>query len=604
MSRAANDPRRLNFVRLLVLCANVFAQTNPIAEAESLAAPASGRLQAIHAAAQRDGWNSQSAVLRAAALRAYEREKFSAAEAWLQAFRWATLLGLNETDYVPRWMQAVQALRVGHSNMPRRYDNRAQPLAARMRPALQLLLFTDAGISTEFLSLLSPVDFLPRVLEILDELHQRDAARFKTYANLAIAIALVYDVPPPPGWPHGQVTAEALPRQFSAPADAFAWWIRQEQRGRMYHKLSRLGADELKFVVDTVVPFNELEWAQNAVDLPLGQLARAYTMIRYRNDRVTGNQMTWTGRTYTLQEILATGGICSDQAFFASEVGKARGVPTLLIYGAGNDGRHAWFGFLDGNRRWQLDAGRYAEQKFVTGFARDPQTWAEFSDHELQFLSERFRELPSFKQSHVHEIFAEEYLNLGKPAAAGAAARKAVNFERRNQQGWELLAAAAKAEGRDAKTIESILREAALAFQRYPDLEAFYVNRVAESLRARGETTAADAEVRRIANKNRSARGDLSVQQAHDIVQRAIVTQPLAGQIQSYNTVIDTYGRGAGIGFFDAVVVGFAEHLVKSKQKAEAIKAVERARRTLKVEPNSQLATEFDRLGQAVKDAK
>jgi hypothetical protein len=380
--------------------------------------------------------------------------------------------------------------------------------------------------------------------------------------------------------------------------------VKQEQRGRTYHRLSRLGAAELKFVVDTVVPFAELEWAQGAANLPLNQLARTYTMVRYRNDRVTSQQMSWRGRSYALAEILATGGICSDQAFFASQVGKARGVPTLFIYGAGNDGRHAWFGYLDGGQKWQLDAGRYAEQRFVTGYARDPQTWREFSDHDLQFLSERFRELPSFKQSQAHEVFAAEYLAIGNGPAAGAAARRAVDFERRNQNAWELLIAAARAEGRDARTTENLMREAAIAFQRHADLEAHYVNRVAESLRARGEISAADAEVRRIADKNKSGRGDLSVQQARELVRRAIASQSLAEQIRAYNLAVDTYGRGAGMIFFDEVVVGFTGHLLQLNQRTEAARAVDRARRALNVQPNSQLATEFEQLERSVKAGK
>ncbi len=588
----------------LVATSALRAQPAVIAEAEALNLPTPARLAAVHAAAQRDGWASQAAMLRSAALRAYEREKFPAAEAWLNVYRWAALFGQNETEFVPRWAEAVQAARVGHPNMAPRYDLRARPLSASLTPELQSWLVGNAAFSAEFFGLLSPVDFVPRVFEILKVLHFRDPARFKTYANLALAIAVVYDVPPPPIWPHGQVSPTALPRKFPEPLDAFAWWIKQDQQGRTYHKLARLGADELKFVVDSVTPFAELEWAQTISDYPLSHLARAYTMVRYRNDRVANNSPVWIGNTYKLPDILAQGGICSDQAYFATQVGKARGVPTLLIYGAGNDGRHAWFGFLDSNQKWQLDAGRYAEQRFVTGFARDPQTWREFSDHELQFLTERFRELPSFRQSKVHELFAAEYLALGNAPAAAAAARKAVNFERRNQAGWETLLAAARKENRDAKTIENLLREAAMAFQRYPDLEAFYVNRVAESLRARGETSAADAEVRRIANQNKSGRGDLSVQQARDIVQRSIATQPLAGQIRDYNSVVDNYGRGAGIGFFDQVVAGFAEHLVQVNQKAEALKAIERARRTLKIEPNSQLASEIEGLTRAVKEAK
>lgn len=588
---------------LLIAVRSVSAQP-PIPDPEALNPPTPQRLAAIHAAAQRDGWAPQSSSLRAAAFRAYEHEKPSAAIAWLNVHRWSALLGQSEAEFVPRWIQTIREARVGHSNMPTRYEMRARPLAASLTVPLQAWLLGNADFSAEFFSLLAPVDHVPRVLEILAELHRAEPVRFKAYANLALAIALVYDVPPPPFWPHAQVSAAALSRLLPEPAAAFAWWIKQEQRGRTYHKLSRLKAAELKFVVDAAAPLAELEWAQGAADLPLGQLARAYTMIRYRNDRITSNTYSWPGQTYKLAEILTTGGICSDQAYFATQVGKARGVPTLYIYGAGNDGRHAWFGFLDSGQKWQLDAGRYAEQRFVTGFARDPQTWAEFSDHELQFLKERFHELPSFKQSHVHALMADEYLASGNARAAGAAARKAVNFERRNQKGWETLIAAARQEGRDAKTVESITREAALAFQLYPDLEAHYVNRVAESLRARGDTSAANVEVQRIAQKNKTGRGDLSVQQARDMVRRAMGTQPLAEQIRSYNSVMDTYGRGAGIGFFDEVVAGFVEHLVQMNQKAEALKAIERAQRTLKVEANSQLAAELQQLAQAVKAAR
>jgi hypothetical protein len=377
--------------------------------------------------------------------------------------------------------------------------------------------------------------------------------------------------------------------------------VKQEQLGRLYHKLSRLGAAELKFVVDATAPLTELEWSQQHVHLPLNQLANAYTMIRYRRERIAANATFWPGRSYALADILKAGGICADQAYFATQVGKARGVPTLLIYGVGNDGRHAWFGFLDGNQKWQLDAGRYAEQRFVTGYARDPQTWGEFSDHELQFMSERFRELPSFRQSRLHVNFSELYLAMGNGPAAGAAARKAVNHERRNQAAWEALIASARKEGRDARTIENILREAVIAFRAYPDLEAHYVSRVAESLRARGEASAAETEIRQIANRHKLGRTDLSVQQARDILQRAIATQPLPEQIRTYNSVVDNYGAGAGVGFFDAIVVPFVEHLIELNQKSEAARAVERARHTLKVEPGSQLHAEFENLQRAAR---
>ena len=112
------------------------------------------------------------------------------------------------------------------------------------------------------------------------------------------------------------------------------------------------------------------------------------------------------------------------------------------------------------------------------------------------------------------------------------------------------------------------------------------------------------AEVRRIADKNKSGRGDLSVQQAREIVRQAIASQPLPEQIRAYNSVVDTYGRNAGIGFFDEVVVGFTSHLLQLNQRAEAARAVDRARRAVNVQPNSQLATEFEQLERSVKGGK
>ncbi len=576
----------------------------PIPPAEALQLPTRARIAGIHAAAHRDGWNPQVAGLRTAALQAYEQNKLAAAGAWLNLSRWAGLFGRQEGEFVEDWIQAVGAAKVGHANLPARYELRPQPLGAAAAPELQSWLLTNTAFTAEFFALRSPVDFLPRVLAILDELHRADPVRFRSHASLALALAVVYDLPPPPAWPHGQVPEAVLPRELPAVREAFAWWVRQDQLARTHHRLSRLSAGELKFLVDTPAPWSELEWVQRTVDLPLGELGRAYEMVRYRRERVAQQIAVWPGRTYRLADILAAGGICADQAYFASQAAKARGVPSLLFVGAGQDGWHAWFGFLGPGRKWQLDAGRYAEQRFVTGHAYDPQTWRRLSDHELRFLAEGFRRLPSYTQSAIHADFAAEYLAHGRPVEAGRAARQATRFERRNQAAWDTLLAAARREGRDARTVENLLREAAQAFQLYPDLEADYANQVAASLRLRGETSAAEAETRRVALRNRGERDDLSLRQARDSLRRALATEPLSGQVRVYQSALDTHGRGAGMAFFSEIVVPFAEHLVALDQRGEATRAVERARRTLRVEPGTQLALELEQLAQRVRPGR
>ena len=199
-------------------------------------------------------------------------------------------------------------------------------------------VLSNQAFSEEFFSILQPVDKLPTVFAILEGLHRRDPAKFARYSSLALAIAVVYDVPPPPWWPHVQVSPEALSRKLPNPAAPFDWLTHEDMVGHTYHRLTRLRAEELKFVVDAAAPIPELAWSQEAVPYPLDAFDGAYQMVKYRTDRTaTESMMTWSGQPYTLQAILAEGGICVDQAYFASEAGKARGIPTLLFLGSGQD---------------------------------------------------------------------------------------------------------------------------------------------------------------------------------------------------------------------------------------------------------------------------
>ena len=572
-----------------------------IPDAEAFQPPTTQRLDALGAAATESGWAALAPGLRDTAFRAYRADRTVAAEAWLNVYRWAALLGEPEARFIPRWLQAVKQAGVAHGNMPRNFTPREQPLGNWLPREVQAKLIANAAFSDEFFATLTPVDFMPQVLQVLGTLYRADPKNFGEYASLALAIAVVYDVPPPPDWPHGQVSPEALPRRLPRPEATFEFFVKEDQAGRTYQRLKRLGADELKFVVDVAASFDDLQWAQKVVDYPLTHFALTYSMVRYRLDRMQNDLPMWPEAAYTLPEILRQGGICVDQAYFACQAGKARGVPTLLFRGEGRDGRHAWFGYLDGTQKWQLDAGRYAEQRFVTGFARDPQTWSELSDHELQFLSERFRSLPSYRQSRVHAVFAASFLAQGDAAAAIQAARKATGYERRNLQAWEILCAALERQGAEPKVREVALHEAILALQRFPDLEVSFTRRLVASLRARGETSVADFTERELARKFQDERVDLSIQQAAQILARSFASQAVPGQVKAYQTVLNSYGRGAGMAFFDKIVVVFAEHLMQLGQNTEAVRAVEQARQTLKVEPDSQLDAELKRLAERVK---
>ncbi|MDE3084154.1 MAG: hypothetical protein KGJ37_02900 [Verrucomicrobiota bacterium] len=562
-------------------------------------APTASRLAEIERTAAVAGWRGLAEPLRVAAFRAYEKESL-AAEDWFFVSRWAEIFATTDSDFMAGWIKAIKAAQVGHANMPTRYAVHNRPLADGITPALQAWLLSHTDFSAQFFSILSSCDFLPKTFSILGELQARYPDKFPTYANLALAIAVVYDVPPPPNWPHAQVDARVLKRQLPASADAFAFWIKADQSGQTLQRLTQLSAGELKFVVDAAAPFSELEWAQKNITLPLASFNRVYDLVRYRVDRVQQDQYLWPAEHYDLASILNEGGICVDQAYFSCEVGKAKGVPTLLFSGAGRDAWHAWFGYLDQSRHWQLDAGRYADQQFVTGLAIDPQTWGPISDHELKFLSEGFRLLPSWRQACLNAEFAAAYLSLHKPDAAARAARMAVNYEPRHLGAWQILLMAQSQLGLPPLEIEKTLREGRLAFQNYPDIEAVFVQRLAASLRARGETSAADFEENQFSHKVGGARADLNLNRAVNVLRTSLARDPPAAQLRTYYSLLSTFGRGAGMEFFSRIVRPFVEYQYQAGHRQEAFQAAQQAQRTLRIEPNSQLEQDMRQLLQEI----
>ena len=179
-----------------------------------------------------------------------------------------------------------------------------------------------------------------------------------------------------------------------------------------------------------------------------------------------------------------------------------------------------------------------------------------------------------------------------------------MNHNRRNRKAWEILFAAETALGIPPKQREATIREAMLAFAHYPDLEFFYSKRISESMRARGETSAADFEQRRITQKFALERTDLGLRHAREAVWRTADGGDDAQLIRNYNSTVDRMGPGAGIAFFDEIVVPVIEHLARRNKITEAERAVERARRTLRIEPNSQLEHEFATVSAKLKELR
>ncbi|MCF3652172.1 hypothetical protein [Synoicihabitans lomoniglobus] len=546
-------------------------------------------------------WAEIETTASNAALVAKAKNRTDAMEGWLLVARWSRLMGTNEREVTRRWANAINSARLGHANMARDYDPPSRALSAMVSPQFFVNLISDRELSRSFFDLLTPYDYLPGVLAILDRLYQDDPADFVAYQELALAIALVFDVPPPPHWPHGQVSPELLPRTLPEPLEAFHFWVKSDRARKTLHRLQRLKASELKFVVSAAASFEDLRWAQASPQLNFSTLPGTYDAIRYRDDRADQSIFDWPGSSYTLPTILSQGGICIDQGYFASEMGKARGVPTLLFRGVGLDGRHAWFGYLDAKQKWRLDVGRYAEQQYVAGVAFDPQTWANVNDHELAFLAERFRFLPNYQQSRAWQFMAQEHLRRNEVEDAIAAAQRAVNYESRNVAAWELLLLAQSTAEWPVIKRESTMRSAARSFQRYPDLNARFMREVIAAMRERGQTSAADHEERQLARKFTVDRSDLAISQAAEMLNRTMVEDPPEVQLRVFQNALRQFGVGAGMDAFDRLVEPFFDYTLGQARRNDAGMVLTIAHRVLQPPAGSQFAQEIQRLAQQLR---
>lgn len=545
---------------------------------------------------ERHGWALLADWLRTRALEAYENGEARAPE-WWGLYRWADLFATSQGQAVSDWIVAIEAEGLGHAGIAGRYELPEAPLGDLVSEDLKAFLMGEAGLSQEFFELLAPTDKTDEVLRVLERLHEARPRDFRTYRRLAVALALVHDVAPPTGWPHGQVNAAVLPRRLTDALALFDYFVHLDESDKAAYDLQRLPVEYLRFLVDTPAQVSDLEWAARNVHEAVLDFEEVYLSVPYSKQRLRDLAYDWPHGSYALSVIRAEGGICVDQAYFAATAGKARGVPTLLFRGAGLDGRHAWFGYLRPDGGWAFDAGRTGENRYVTGLAHDPQSWGTVSDHELAFLAEGFRQQRGWELSRLGAQVAAEYLRLERPEDAIAAAERALRYERRNLAAWDTLYTATVAAGQSAPRAEAVLREAARAFREYPDLEAAFRQRVVAVLDERGQSARAMAESSRIARRGEAeGRLDIALAQAGDRMEKSLAEDSPYGQMRTFRVLLRRHGEEGGALFFDEVTRTLVEHLLTTGRFREAREVLEETRDALRVDANSQLIREIDGL--------
>jgi len=542
------------------------------------------------------GWPAARDQLQAALLAAYApggsqrpgSTGVTAYKSWLLLWKWADLLSQPEQPYGAKPQENT-------TSSPETRTN-----ADILDPAVVRSWITDEAFGTMLFATLSPDDNATQVLKNLQEIFQANAAKFREYQALALALAVVYDEPLPPYWPHHQVTQSLIPITNQTVAERFAYWTGANEGKDLLLDIRKLNAGQLKFLIDAPIDPSEFAWARRRVRLSRSEMPKAFSMIRYDRDRLMNQQYSWAGGPYKLDEIYSKGGICVDQAYFACMVGKARGLPTLYFSGQGADGGHAWFGYMKLDDKWEMDCGRYENQNYATGEALDPQTWTPISDHELQFLAKRFRDTPLFAASQDDILFAELFLASGQNDRAFRAADSAVSVCPENPDAWnEKIKVLEKTQA--ALPIRRANLEAAVKqFTNYRDLRVDYQLALAKVAREQGDTATADALERQAQYQNKNKRSDLSVSIAAGRLSTLVEQKQFDDAFKEYKKQISSLGKTGGGNFFYDIVEPFAMALKGAGDTAKAESAVSLARKALRPETGGILDVDMKQLEDAI----
>ena len=479
--------------------------------------------------------------------------------------------------------------------LPGDYSSQSGPVAARATEEFLAVLAADDDFLKEFFGELKPDDFAPVVLTRLEQLRRAHPGAWPAYRSLMLAFALVHDQREPSFWPHHQVAPDAVPRANEDMTARFDYFYRANEARKLEHDLRRLSASELKFLVDAPVPRSEFEWAAKNVRARRDKFDRVLDMVRYDQRRAEQGIFMWPHGSYRLGNIELVGGICTDQAYFASIAGKAKGIPTLYFAGQGQDGGHAWFGYLRGNGKWELDAGRFFNQRYTVGQALDPQTWLPITDHELLYLSGRAVRSPGHDAAMGDLAMTEIYRRRGDVESAANAAESAKFRSPDYVAAWEAKEEALAAAG-DVAGLRAHYTAATEQFRREEDLRVRYQRRLAEVERAGGDGRSASDIEERVIRENRRLRADLSAAAGGEMITRLMKEGDYESAMREYRSLVGKIGPTGGGNFFYGVVRPFVLDLQSSGRDKDARRALDLAGRVMRFESGSILAREFAEL--------
>jgi hypothetical protein len=235
------------------------------------------------------------------------------------------------------------------------------------------------------------------VYALLDRLRSERPKQLEHYPELATALCIVRDRPL-----HRQINENKV--TAADPLDVFDFYVSHESQ--MFYGLRGVPVELLCYIVDNPASIEDMNWAlgKYAGTRDVGALFFSITYDFAYYDGKADKKLDSAPGGFTLPNILRFGGVCADQAYFATTVGKSIGVPAAITGGESALAGHAWVGFLKSSgssAAWNFDSGRYADYQLLRGNVTDPQTGKSVADSTVGLLGDLIGSNPILRQDAV-----------------------------------------------------------------------------------------------------------------------------------------------------------------------------------------------------------
>ena len=455
----------------------------------------------------------------------------------------------------------VQLARVLQGLVAQPFASRNGSLAARLDPVFVAATVSDPVFLKHWSESFSPDDFAPKVLENLQEIWKANRSDWGQYPSLALAISTVMDQPAPSFWPHHQVAQGNVTRSTSPPSSVFAQWVGAWRDGKLRMDPRLMESRELKFVIDAPLGHSEWDSVRNNPVLSRQKPPQFFSSIPYDKGRVIEGIYLWPWGVYSLAAIREHGGICVDQAYYAAISGKALGIPTIFFAGQGNEGGHAWVGYLKGPSTWDLGVGRYAEQNYSTGEALDPQSWTPVTDHDLELLTRHLGNQDQQDAARRDLVLASDFRRMGDAPGEGRALASALTSCPENPALWDAKEDYLVRTGSPSAEIKAHHEAAIRQFSRFRDLKAQHQEALLRLALGAGDQRRADHLSDQIMHENRGGRIDLSAAAAAEMVKARLAANDPEAAVVEFSKQLKAQGRNGGGDFFYNVVAPLTRDL-------------------------------------------